>query len=161
VPARRIVDASPLILLSKAGRLEFLRVGADRVIVPDAVLDEIGRKGRGDPTFRAITSTDWLDILPAGDVPGPVAACRLGRGETAVLALAHGASDCEVVLDDLAARRAAASLGLPCLGSLGLVLLAKRQGVIPEARPTIEELRRVGLYLDDDFVAVVLKRIGE
>ena len=159
--ARRIVHASPLILLSKASRLGLLRVAAEQVIVPAAVLAEISAKGQDDPTLRAISSADWLIVVPVGEIPGPVAVCGLDRGETSVLALAFGDPDCEVVLDDLAARRAAASLGVPCVGSLGLVLLGKWHGVIPAARPTIEELRRVGLYLDDDFVEDVLKRVGE
>jgi predicted nucleic acid-binding protein len=153
VPARWIVDASPRILLSKAGRLDLLRVGAGTVVVPAVVCEEIVVKGPADPTARALASAAWLDVVPVGEIPGPVAACRLDRGETAVLALAHGEPDCEVVLDDLAARRAAASLGV--------ILLAKREGVLPAAHPTIEELRKVGLYLDDDFVADVLKRVGE
>ena len=158
---RRIVNASPLILMSKAGRLELLRTGADKVVVPDGVLEEIAVKGQTDLTLRAIVSADWLDIESVGVIPECVAACRLDRGETAVLALAHGVPDCEVVLDDLAARRAAASLGIPCVGSLGLVLLGKRLGIIPSARDTIDDLRRAGLYLADDFVADVLKRVGE
>jgi predicted nucleic acid-binding protein len=161
VSARRIVNASPLILLSKAGRLELLRVGAGEVVVPDAVHDEIGAKGPDDPTVQAVAAAAWLTVVPAGVVPDAVAACRLDRGETSVLALAHGQTDCEVVLDDLAARRAAAALGITCVGTLGVVLLARHGGVIAAVRPVVEELQRVGLYLDDDFVAELLKRIGE
>ena len=87
--------------------------------------------------------------------------CRLDPGESAVLALAFGDPESEVVLDDQAARRAAARLGIPCVGTLGLVLTAKGLGVISEARPLVEELRQAGLYLDDDFVDEVLRRIGE
>ena len=38
---RRIVYASPLILLGKIGRLDLLRVGGSEVVVP-AVLEEVG-----------------------------------------------------------------------------------------------------------------------
>jgi predicted nucleic acid-binding protein len=103
----------------------------------------------------------WLTIVPAPPVPGPVQSCNLDLGETAVLAVAHGDPDAEVILDDLAARRCSARLGIACLGSVGVVLMAKRLGVIPAARPVIEQLRLSGLYLDDRFVAETLKRLGE
>jgi predicted nucleic acid-binding protein len=129
--------------------------------VPDAVVAEIGRKGPHDVTVQAIGQARWNSIVPAPPVPGPVQSCNLDPGETAVLAVAHGDPDFEVIIDDLADRRCAARLGIACLGSLGVVLVAKQLGAIPAARPVIEQLRLSGLYLDDDFVAEVLKRLGE
>jgi len=52
-------------------------------------------------------------------------------------------------------------LQIPCLGTLGLVLTATRLGLIPEARPMVDRLRQVGLYLDDERVDEALRRIGE
>ncbi|MBV8677591.1 MAG: DUF3368 domain-containing protein [Planctomycetaceae bacterium] len=155
------MNASPLILLTKAGHLDLLRLGGAEVVVPDAVIAEIGRKGPYDPTVQAIGQAGWLSIVPRPQVPESVRSCNLDHGETAVLAVAQGDPDAEVVLDDLAARRCSARLGIAYLGSVGLVLMAKRLGAIPAARPVIERLRLSGLYLDDDFVAEVLKRLGE
>jgi predicted nucleic acid-binding protein len=42
---QRIVNASPLILLSKVDQLDLLRVGADEVIVPDKVIEDLRRSG--------------------------------------------------------------------------------------------------------------------
>ncbi len=39
-----IVDAGPLLFLSRLNRLELLRNCADRVYVPNAVLEEIDKK---------------------------------------------------------------------------------------------------------------------
>ncbi|MGO9469906.1 MAG: DUF3368 domain-containing protein [Isosphaeraceae bacterium] len=159
--SRRIVNASPLILLSKTGQLDLLRLGGAEVVTPDAVIMEIRAKGGNDPTALTIRQTSWLRVVPNPAIPGPVRACKLDAGESAVLALAHGDPDCEVVLDDLAARRCAARLRIQCFGTLGLVLAAKRLGLVPAARPLVERLRQVGLYLDDELVEEVLKRIGE
>ena len=100
---RRIVNASPLILLSKTGQLDLLRLGSADVVTPDAVIAEIGAKGSTDPTAVAVRQTRWLSVMPNPAIPEPVRASKLDAGESAVLALAHGAANCEVVLDDLAA----------------------------------------------------------
>jgi predicted nucleic acid-binding protein len=63
--------------------------------------------------------------------------------------------------DDLAARRCAARLQIPFLVTLGLVLTAKRLGAVQETRPLVDQLRRVGLYLDDELADETLRRIGE
>lgn len=143
------------------GRLDLLRLGVSDVLVPDVVVAEVGARGSHDVSARAIAGASWLTVAATPPTPEPVRACRLDPGGSAVLALAVGDSDCEVVLDDMAARRCAARFGIPCLGTLGLVLVAKRLGSLPEARPVIERLRQVGLYLDGEFVDDVLRRIGE
>jgi predicted nucleic acid-binding protein len=138
-----------------------LRLGGVNVVTPETVITEIGAKGPDDSTAEAIRRTSWLSVVPNTAIPEPVRASKLDAGESAVLALAYGDPECEVVLDDLAARRCAARLGIPCFGTLGLVLAAKRLGLIAAARPLVERLREVGLYLDDELVDEVLKRIGE
>jgi predicted nucleic acid-binding protein len=158
---RRIVNASPLILLGKTGQLELLRLGGADVIVPETVVAEIEAGKAYDSTSQAIRQIGWLYVISGTVIPAPVRACKLDPGETAVLALAHGDTHAEVILDDLAARRCATRLNIRCLGTLGLVLTAKRLGVISEARPLVDRIRQVGLYLDDEFVDEVLHRIGE
>ena len=150
-----------MILLSKARRLDLLRIGEVAVIVPEAVVDEVGAKGEDDLVARSIREATWLAVEPNPPTPEAVLGCQIDAGESAVLALAFGVERCEVVLDDRAGRLCAKKLGIPCIGTLGLVLLAKRVGVIPAARPVIERIREVGLYLDADYVEEILKRSGE
>jgi predicted nucleic acid-binding protein len=138
-----------------------LRLGEVEVIVPDTVVVELEVGAEHDATAEVVRRTDWLSIVPCPALPDAVRDLGLDPGETSVLALACADPAAEVVLDDLAARRAARRLGIPCLGTLGLVLTAKGLGAIPEARPLIDQLRRAGLYLDDEFVDEVLRRISE
>jgi predicted nucleic acid-binding protein len=161
VPSRRIVNTSPLILLTKIGRLDFLQLGGVKVLVPDTVIDEIEAGADHDSTIEAVRQTGWLSVVPCPVLPEPIRDCKLDPGESSVLALAYADSESEVVLDDLAARHAAKQLGIPCLGTLGLVLTAKGLGVISEARPVVDQLRQAGLYLDDEFADEVLRRVGE
>jgi predicted nucleic acid-binding protein len=65
------------------------------------------------------------------------------------------------VLDDRAARRCAVSHGISVIGSLGVVLRAKKGRKIDRARPVIEGLIAAGMFLDDEFVGRVLSSVQE
>ncbi len=65
------------------------------------------------------------------------------------------------MIDDLAARRCAASLGLKVNGTLGLVLLAKQSGRIAAARPVMEDLIRGGMFLSRLVLDRALALVGE
>jgi predicted nucleic acid-binding protein len=65
------------------------------------------------------------------------------------------------IIDDLAGRKCAACLDIPVRGTLGIVLEAKRRGVIRQARPVLEELIASGLYLRRHVLDEALKRVGE
>ena len=65
---------------------------------------EVGAKGVDDPVARAFREATWLAVEPSPETPGPVLACKIDAGESAVLALALGDDTCEVVLDDKAGR---------------------------------------------------------
>jgi predicted nucleic acid-binding protein len=159
--ADAVVNASPLIYLSRARLLDLLKLAGDRVLVPGAVADEILARGPADPTAAAIRSTSWLSSVASPTVPPAILAWDLGDGESSVLAWAHAHSGCRAVIDDLQARRCGEALGIPLRGTLGLVLRAKAVGVIPEARPVLDRLRAAGMYLSDSVMNTALGKIGE
>lgn len=66
-----------------------------------------------------------------------------------------------VALDDLQARNCAKSLGIPVVGTLGILLRAKKSGLIAAARPLIEELLGRQLYLSRDLIEKGLAEVGE
>jgi predicted nucleic acid-binding protein len=160
-PVRRIVDTSSLIFLAKIGQLELLRAGVSEIVVPDAVLSEIGARGSADPIFQQIRGTAWLKIVHAPPTPSRVLVWGLGAGESSVLTIALADPECEAILDDRHARRCAQSLGIGIRGTLGTVILAKQLGSLPSARPVVEQLRRVGLFLTDDIAREALALVGE
>lgn len=65
------------------------------------------------------------------------------------------------VLDDLAGRRCAAALRVPVIGTVGLVVRARRRGLIPTVRPILEEIRAAGLYLSDALIDQASRAVGE
>lgn len=158
---RRIVDASPLILLGKIARLDLLRVGGPEVVVPGAVLEEVGGHEPDEAAAQEIVLASWIRVAPSAPIPSSIQAWDLGAGETAVLALALDDRDCEVILDDRDAKRCAQTLGISMRGTLGLVLLAKQLGEVPAARPLVDQLKHNGLYLTDQVINQALALVGE
>ena len=125
------------------------------------VIEEVSCLDPSDPVIRAIHAAGWEIVSVSDPVPASVIPWKLDRGEESVLTLALGSPDCEVVIDDLAGRQCAQAHGIPLLGTLGVVILAKRVGRITAARPVIEELRRAGLYVSEEVIAKALKPVGE
>lgn len=158
---RPAVNASPLILLTRADLLSLLQVAGERLVVPEPVAREIERHGTEDVTARAIRTTPWLERVEAPKTPSVVEAWDLGEGESSVLAWAHARPGTLAVIDDLAARRCAASFQIPVRGTLGLVLVAKQRGLVPAARPLIGRLREAGLFLSQRVVDDSLALVGE
>lgn len=158
---KSVINASPLIYLSRAGLLNMLQVISPEIVVPQTVAAEILQRGATDITAQAIRQNDWLKVLPTPAVPPEIIAWSLGAGESAVLSWALTNINTEAIIDDLAARRCAAALQIPVRGTLGIVLTAKQRGEIAAARPLLEKLRQNGMYLSDKVLNKALALIGE
>ncbi len=161
MPDPAVVNASPLILLAKAGHLELLRTLGRDLIVPDAVAEELKAKGPDDPVVQSVENAAWLRVASAPVTPQSVVAWRLGAGESAVLTCALQYSDSLVVLDDREGRRCAASHGLAVIGTIGVALLAKDEGAISLVAPVLDELVTAGMHVSEALLARALQLAGE
>jgi predicted nucleic acid-binding protein len=85
----------------------------------------------------------------------------LGAGESAVISLTAMHPGAIAVLDDLAARRCAQALGLQIIGTLGLVLKAKRAGLIPSASQALDAITAAGLYISSHHIETLRIQAGE
>ena len=56
-------------------------------------------------------------------------------------------------MDERRGRTVARTMGLSVTGSVGILLKAKRQGLLPAVRPAIETMRSHGVWLSDDSQA--------
>ncbi|RME58911.1 MAG: DUF3368 domain-containing protein [Caldilineae bacterium] len=65
-------------------------------------------------------------------------------------------ADWQVVLDDAAARRCAHVFDIPCIGTLGIILLAKSRGLIPSASAVLHQLKGVGFRIDEQMLGRLL-----
>jgi uncharacterized protein len=65
------------------------------------------------------------------------------------------------LLDERAARAIAATRGLKIIGSAGLLVRAKQQGIIPTVRPFLERMQVQGIRYSRRFVEELLRQLGE
>ena len=156
-----VVNASPVILLAPVGQLDLLTRLGPPVVIPTAAVQESLRRGPADPAVQALAQGTWLMSVDAGPIPANVLAFALGDGESAVLAHALANPGSGAIVDERAARRAAAALGIPHQGTLGVVISAKAHGFLPAARPVVEQLRQNGMYLSDQVMNQALAQVGE
>lgn len=155
-----VVNASPFIYLAKAGFLEFLHLAGKKILIPKSVVLEIKRHSK-DSATEALKIHKWLHEIPDPMIPLSIQAWDLGQGESSVLAYACKNPESLLILDDMAGRTCAISMGFAVCGTLGLVLRAKKAGPIPSARKAVEELRRHGMFLADAILEQALAKIGE
>jgi predicted nucleic acid-binding protein len=90
-----------------------------------------------------------------------VAVWQVGAGESQVLGWALREPGKVAILDDRAARRCATLLGIPVIGTVGVVALAKRRGLVSAAAPLFTALEEAGLFLSKALIREVLADLGE
>ena len=86
---------------------------------------------------------------------------KLHDGGLEVMILAQEQKADLVILDDNAAKKTAKYLGLPVTGTLGVLIKAKRMGIIESVKPLIIELRKNGFYVSGTVERMVLEQAGE
>ncbi|WP_258083772.1 DUF3368 domain-containing protein [Thermococcus thermotolerans] len=146
-----VSNTSPLIGLSNIGKLEILRELFGEVFVPPAVVREFGE-----------TLPEWVVVKHPGDRPLVTALSKLlGDDESEAMALALELGADFLILDDLKARKIAKELGINVIGTAGILLLAKKRGVVEEVKPLLRELVEKGFRIADSVIEVILRAAGE
>lgn len=155
-----IINNSPLVALWELGHLALLRALYTKVLMPEEVAEEFLRK---EPMARetALDEATWLEVvqlaIPLDDSDYP----ELERGEAAVLALAAERGARLVIFDDLDARQYAQRLRLTVTGTVGILVAAKKKGLIDVIEPLLTDLRNNGMYLGDAVIVHALQLAGE
>ena len=149
-----VSNSSPLIALSQIGRLDLLGALFQQVVIPPYVAKEI------EPTIPGLPGFLGVNQVRAARVPRIVRG-SLGKGEQEAMDLALEIRASQIHLDDRPARRLAASLGLSVIGTLGVLLAAKRNGLVIELRKELDRLVQVHFFMDEGLYQLVLTEAGE
>jgi uncharacterized protein len=150
-----VSDTLPISAFLQIGRAELLLDLYQIVCIPEAVSAELSRFHNSLPSFvevRKVIDRALVDsLLPRLD---------LGEAEAIVLAIETRAD--YLLIDERRGRLIAAQSGLPIIGLLGVLLLAKQRRLLPTVREILNELQnQAGFYLADDLIQKTLAAAGE
>ena len=156
-----ICNTSPLQYLHQIGYLDLLPRLVNRVIVPVAVVDELAVGRAAGIALPDPTALKWVSVQrPLGERAVRLIT-DLGPGESEVLMLGLELPDSVLILDDALARRVAESLGLHLTGTLGILLDAKRAGLIHAISPLLDQLQELRFRIAPHTRRAVLALAGE
>lgn len=148
-----VSNTSAIIALAQVGQLDLLSHLFTQVTIPAAVRRELG------PTF---VMPNWLvEKSLSQPISAQVLNAQLGNGESEAISLAVELQARWVILDDRPARRLAEALGLPVIGTLGILLAAKRHGFVASIRPLLDSLAGFGFHIAPPLRERVLGDAGE
>ncbi len=156
-----VCDTSPLLYLYRIGVLDWLPRLFARILVPVAVVEELEvgyRQGYDVPSLRQLA---WLEIVDPHSLPSEWLTADLGPGELATVALALENPTYILLLDDLLARQMAQAAGLNVMGTLGILLEARSQGLTECIRPLVGRLEEAGMWMSAELRQRILTLAGE
>jgi predicted nucleic acid-binding protein len=81
-------------------------------------------------------------------------------GEAEAIALASELG-LRLIVDDLRARRVASNMGIPIIGTVGVLILAKQSGHLEAVAPVIRSMEEHGFFVGADLKAEAYRQAGE
>ncbi|MCP3959708.1 MAG: DUF3368 domain-containing protein [bacterium] len=144
-----VTDSTCLIALEQIGYLDLLPALFDPIQAPPAVEREFG------------AAPPWLTVVAPADVAlAKALEMTIDEGEAEAIALAIE-REWRIILDDLQARAVAQQMGLKLIGTVGILVRAKRAGLLAEVKPVLQALDRIGFYLSEPLMKEVLRLADE
>jgi predicted nucleic acid-binding protein len=144
-----IADSTCLIGLERIGKLDLLKFLFEPILIPPKVQEEFG------------ITVEWLNVqTPSNQMLVNALKFVVDEGEAEAIALALE-KDWRLIVDDRKARTWAKRLGIKVIGTAGILVRAKRAGLVPSVKPLLESLKQTGFHLSPDLVTEVLRLVGE
>jgi len=146
-----ISDTSCLIILSNIGELSLLQKVYGEIITTSIIADEFG-----EPL------PDWIKIETVQDkYRQQILEIQIDKGESSAIALALETPNSVLILDDFKARKVANQLGLLFTGTIGVIIRAKLNGIIPSIKPYIEKIKETNFRISVEIELQALKEANE
>ena len=158
-----VINTGPVIaLVAATGSLNWLAALYRIVTIPHEVFAEIDAGGPDNPEAAAVlAATDVIRLLEPADSISVALLHELDLGEASVIhaALAHHIPT--IAIDEKAGRRIARLNGLKVTGSLGILIRAKKQGLIDNLTECIARMRDKGIWISPSLIQQALIEVGE
>ena len=146
-----IADASCFILLNKIGELEILHKVFGQIITTSFIKTEFGGELPGWIIIKDPKDKKYQQLLETD----------VDKGEASGMALALELENALLVVDDLKARKLSEKPGIDYTGTFGIILYARKTGVIVSVTPILHKIRQTNFRLSDSLVNEILKMAGE
>jgi hypothetical protein len=160
---RIVSNASPLINLARTGKLDLLRELYGKLLIPEAVWQEVVVGGAGQPGADEVKGAVWIERRTTKNKPLVQALLQeLDTGEAEAIALALEVGADWLLMDEHLGRETARHLKLRCIGLVGVLIAAKNKGLVPAIKPCLDALRDLaGFHMKDVLYTRVLKDAEE
>ncbi len=146
-----VSDTSCFIILTNIGELDLLRKTYGQIVTTIEVATEFGQ-----------TLPDWVELKSAADkTRQQILELQIDKGEASAIALALEIPDSTIILDDFKARKIAEHLGLEITGTIGVIIKAKLQGILPSIKPYLEKIHTTDFRITKEIEQQALKEAGE
>ncbi|MCE2719216.1 MAG: DUF3368 domain-containing protein [Dolichospermum sp.] len=161
---KAVSNSSVLIALSSIGQLELINQRfPDGVMIPQAVWKEVVETGIGRFGAEQVAKASWLTILPVSNIAlVSLLKLELDEGESEAITLFIEKPNQAILLDEKSARRVAKQMNLPVLGTVGILIWAKQNGLILNLREQLDALQSVGKFrLSNLIYQEAIKKVDE
>lgn len=155
-----ICDSSPLIALSIINQLDLLDKLFGEVYVPLSVFSEVAFESK--PEAHRIELWAKGKVVSATDEPLRQSfSLLLDVGESEAMALYFEKKADYLLIDEKKGRRIAAYNHINIVGSLGILLLSKRKGLISSVAPLLDIIQQSYIRISDELYRKTLQLAGE
>jgi predicted nucleic acid-binding protein len=157
-----VSNATPLIYLAAIGRFELLQNLFERITIPEAVYEEVVTNGAGGWGATETAKAEWIErrrvstTSTLGSLP-----TNLNGGELEVISLAVELPANLVIMDEFAGRAELARRKMPVVGTVGVLIQAKRRNLIPALAVEMDRLKACGFRLSERIYRACLAEAGE
>lgn len=146
-----ISDTSCFIVLTKIGELEILQKLYRQIVTTPEISEEFGE-----------SLPDWVLIESVRDKSSQrILELQIDKGESSAIALALEIQNSTLIIDDFKARKVATNLGISFTGTIGIIIKAKLNGIIPSIKPVLEKIKRTNFRISTELELQALKEAGE
>ena len=155
-----ISDSSPLISLAIIGKLNILTYLYEEIYVPTAVYKEVVRSNKPFAKELRLFLTGKIKNVK-NKMAVDILLSDIGAGEAEAIVLALEQHPDVILIDDLKARRFARIKGLNVMGTMGLLLMAKKAGLVTEIKPLLSGLLANNIRISSKIIDITLHAADE
>jgi predicted nucleic acid-binding protein len=158
-----VSNTSPITNLAAIEQLDLLQQLYTQIIIPQAVYRELTNIPYPVPGTIEVQTLPWIQTQSVSNRDRVVQLLtELDEGEAEAITLALEINAERVLIDENEGRAVASGLGLNVTGVLGILLIAKNQGLIQFIKPSLDSLIiRAGFRVRDSLYTTILETAGE